>query len=59
MNNELKRMWKEAVVVQFKVLIPIFAWGAEENQGLPKTKQEVEPLDRDAPSNFHEGRLII
>jgi hypothetical protein len=33
MNNELEKMWKEAVVAWFEILSENFSWGTEENHG--------------------------
>ena len=33
MNNEMERMWKEAIMSSFKVLFHNFCGGMEENEG--------------------------
>jgi hypothetical protein len=35
MNDELERMWKEAVVAKFKILSRYFSGGTEENHEHP------------------------
>jgi hypothetical protein len=57
MNNELERVWKEAIVTYFKILPRHLTGGTEENHGKPQS-QDIRSPDCDlnpGPPEYESG----